>query len=100
MPCDSGNTDWGRLGLCDDLVRWDGVGVGGRFRRERTHVYLWLVLVDVWQRLTQYCKAVIFPSKVNFKKKFLRKYETKGYVFTTQCGKMEGSEDGEGGGVE
>ena len=46
------------------------------------------------------CKAVIFPSKVNFKKKFLRKYETKGYVFTTQCGKMEGSEDGEGGGVE
>ena len=86
---------WG----CDDLPRWDGWEVGGTFRRAKTHVYLWLVL-DVWQRPTQYCKAVIFPLKVNFKKKLLRKYETKRYDFTTQCGKMEGSEDGEGGRVE
>ena len=97
MLCDSGNADWVSVTTWRGGMGWE---VGGRFRRERTHVYLRLVLVDVWQRLTQYCKAVIFPSKVNFKKKFLRKYETKGYVFTTQCGKMEGSEDGEGGGVE
>ena len=73
-------------------------GVSGR----RGHRYgsLWLIRAGAWQRPTQYCKAVIFPLKVNFKKKLLRKYETKRYDFTTQCGKMEGSEDGEGGRVE
>ena len=36
-----------------------GWEVGGRFKRERTYVYLWLIHVDVWQRPTQYCKAII-----------------------------------------
>ena len=31
--------------------------VGGRFRREGTYVYLWLIHVDVWQKPAQYYKA-------------------------------------------
>ena len=45
------------LTLCDNLEEWDGVG-GGRFKRAGTYVYLWLIHVDVWQKPTQYCKAV------------------------------------------
>ena len=33
--------------------------VGRRFRREETYVYLWLIHVHVWQKPTQYCKAII-----------------------------------------
>ena len=30
--------------LCDNLEKWDGEGDGGgRFKRESTHVYLWLI---------------------------------------------------------
>ena len=41
-----------------------GVGweEGGR-EREGTWVYLWLICVDVWQKPTQYCKAVILQFK-------------------------------------
>ena len=42
-------------------VRW-----GGRFKREGTYVYLWLMHVDVWQKTTEFCKAII----LQFKKKF------------------------------
>ena len=28
------------LGLCDHLEEWGGVGVGGKFKREGTYVYL------------------------------------------------------------
>jgi len=37
--------------------------VGGRFKGEGTYVLLWLIHVDVWQRPTQYCKAVILQLK-------------------------------------
>ena len=45
--------------------------MGGRFKREGTYVYLWLILVDVWQKPTQYCKAIIFQLKIKieFKKR-------------------------------
>ena len=36
-----------------------GREMGGRFKREGTYVYLWLIHVDVWQKPTQYCKAII-----------------------------------------
>ena len=36
-----------KLVLCDNLEGWDGWKVGGRFRREVTYVYLWLIHVDV-----------------------------------------------------
>ena len=42
-----------------------GVGWGGRFKMEETHVYLGLIHVDVWQKPTQYCTAIILQLKVN-----------------------------------
>ena len=36
-----------RQGLCVNLEGWDGEGMGGRFRREGTHVYLWLIHGEV-----------------------------------------------------
>ena len=44
---------------CDNVEGWDGGEVGGQFKREGPYVNLWLIRVDVWQKLTQYCKAVI-----------------------------------------
>ena len=43
--------------------------VEGGFRMDRTWIYLWLIHVDVWQKPTQYPKAIILQLKVNkFKK--------------------------------
>ena len=57
------------LVLCDDLEGWDGVevrkGWGGGFKREETCVYVWLIHVDVWQKPTQHCKAIILQFKIN-----------------------------------
>jgi len=47
-------------------VGWGRRG-GGKFKREGTYVYLWLIHVDVWQKPTQYCKAVIPQLKINKK---------------------------------
>ena len=38
--------------------------VGEGFRMGGTHVYLWLIHVDVWQKPSQYCKYP--PIKINF----------------------------------
>ena len=46
-----------------------GRDVGGRFKREGTYVYLWLIRGDVWQKPTQYCKAIILQLKTKFFKK-------------------------------
>jgi len=56
--------------LCDNLERWNGVRE--RFKRKRTHVYLQPIHVYVWQKLAQYCKAIILQLKINifFKKGF------------------------------
>ena len=35
-------------------------------------VYLWLIHVDVWQKLTQYCKAIILQLKNKIKKQTRR----------------------------
>ena len=45
-----------------------GWEVGGRFKTEGIYVYLWLIHVDVWQKSTQYCKAIILLFKINFLK--------------------------------
>ena len=37
--------------------------------REGTYVYLWLFHVDVWQKPTQFCQAIILQLKNNFFKK-------------------------------
>ena len=42
------------------------VGWGGRcegFKRDRTHVSPWLIHCNVWQRPTQFCKAIILQLK-------------------------------------
>ena len=46
-----------------------GREVGGRFRREGTYVYQWLMHVDLWQKPIQCCKAIILPLKIFFLKK-------------------------------
>ena len=43
--------------------------VGGRFKKEGTYVYLWLIHVDVCQKPIQYCKEIILQLKINNLKK-------------------------------
>ena len=47
------------LVLCNNLERWDGGEGRGEVQEEGTYVYLWLIHTVVWQKSTQYCKAVI-----------------------------------------
>ena len=42
----------------------NGEGDEKGFRSEGTYVYLWLIHVAVWQKPTQYCKAIILQSKI------------------------------------
>ena len=58
--------------LCDDLEGRDGVGGGGRFKREGTCVYLWLIHADMWQKPTQHHKATILQFKTNIFLKTLK----------------------------
>ena len=51
-----------KQGLCDYLEGWDGEGDG----REGTWVYLWLILVDVWQK-THKILWNKYPSVKNIK---------------------------------
>ena len=39
--------------------------VGGRFKKEGTYVSLRLIHVDVWQKPTLFCKAIILQLKIN-----------------------------------
>ena len=45
------------------LESWDGVG--GRFKKEGTYVYLWLIHADAWKKPTQYCRTIICQLKIN-----------------------------------
>ena len=38
--------------------------MGGRFKREETFVYLWVIHGDVWQKPTQYCKTIMLQLKI------------------------------------
>ena len=44
-----------------------GREMGGRFKREGAYVYLWLIHVDIWQKTTKLCKAIILQLKKNKK---------------------------------
>ena len=46
-----------------------GREMGGKFKREGTYVYLWLIHVDIWQKATKFCKAIILQVKNKLKKK-------------------------------
>ena len=53
-----------------------GWEVGGRFKREGTSVYLWLIHGDVWQKPTQHCKAIILQLNIHkFQEKKKRERE-------------------------
>ena len=41
-------------------MEWE---IGGNFWREGTWVYLWLILVEVRQKTTKFCKALILQLK-------------------------------------
>ena len=61
---------------------------GGGFRMRRgTHVYLWLIHVDVWQKPSQYCKAIILQLKqINFKIKIIKNKQKKKVLWLVpQC---------------
>ena len=47
--------------------------VGGKYKREGTRIHLWLIYVDVGQKPTEYCKAIILQWKIN---KFLSGHPT------------------------
>ena len=68
---DSGNLlyDTRRSTQYSVMTERGGVGweVGGR--RQGKLVYPWLIHVDVWQKPTQDCKAIILPLKKKKKKK-------------------------------
>jgi len=57
---DAGHT---KLVLCVNLGGGVGREVGGGFRGERTHVCLWLIHTDVWQKPSQHCKVIILQLK-------------------------------------
>ena len=44
-----------KQGLCDGLKGGMGREMGRMSGREGTWVYLWLILVDVWQKTTKFC---------------------------------------------
>ena len=67
---DSGNSDPG------SVMGWE---VGGRFQGEGTKMYTYgLIHIDVWQKPTQYCKAIILQLKIN---KLKNKNKTKNIMF-------------------
>ena len=50
------------------MTGWKGgmgreMGGSKNLGRERTWVYLWLILVDVRQKTTKFCKAIILQLK-------------------------------------
>jgi len=61
-------------GLGDNREGWDGIG-GRREVQEggNIYIYLWLIHVDVWQKPTQYCKAIILELKIKNKWAFFKK---------------------------
>ena len=49
LPCDSDNSNRGSVTTSRGGMGWV---VGGRFYREGTYIYLWLMHIDIWQKLT------------------------------------------------
>ena len=66
MIHDSGDQTWHSVATQRVGMEWE---VGERFKREGTYVYLWLIHIDVRQKSTQYCKAIILQLKILLKKR-------------------------------
>ena len=60
----------------------------GLFQQVDSYVYLWLIHIDVWQKSTQHCKAIILQLKINgklktkWKKKKLQSKQWNGDSYT------------------
>ena len=50
----------------------------GSFKREGTYVCLWLIHVDIRQKPTQYCEAIILQLKISKEKQRKETQETPG----------------------
>ena len=75
LPYDSGNSSQGSMTAQRSEM---GRDVGGMFKWEEILVNLWLMHVDVSQKLMQYCKAIILHLKINkFKKQQTNKKKKK-----------------------
>ena len=46
-------------------VGWGGRWEGGLGAGVGAYAHLWLIPVDVWQKSTQYCKAIILQLKIS-----------------------------------
>lgn len=54
----------------DNIVEMKRNVLRGRFRREGTYIWLWLIHGDIWQKPTQYHKTIILQLKINIFKIF------------------------------
>jgi len=52
-----------KLVLWDNPEGWGGRKVGGGFRMGGTHVHLWLIFVNMWQKPPQYYKVISLQLK-------------------------------------
>ena len=57
-----------KLGVCNNLEGWQGVGGGRGVQEGGAYVYLRQINVDAWKKPMQYCKAIILQLNINFKK--------------------------------
>ena len=67
-----------------------GREMGGMFKREGKYVYLWLIHVDVWQKPTKFCKAIILQLKKKTLLKMFLGDLTGGPMFKTLCCQCRG----------
>ena len=60
--------------LWDNPEGWCGERSGRRVQDGGTHVHLWLIQVNVWQKPPQYCNVIIPQLKlISFKKNLLKR---------------------------
>ena len=61
----------------DNPEGWNGEGRWEEFQDGRTHVYLWLIHVNVWQKPPQYCKVISLQLNQLILKKKKKEFEKK-----------------------
>ena len=62
-----------------------GRDIGGRFKGEGMYVYLWLINVEVWQKITKFYKAIILQlkNKLILKKQCTNPFSHKDNIITS-----------------
>ena len=83
--------------LCDNPEGWDGVR-RGRLQKEGTYVYLRLIHIVVWQKPTQYCKAIILHLIIDFLKIKQTKFQSRSSCYKGHYGDNPCEGQGRGGG--